>query len=407
MGRNEETDRSKRSGYLILAPWEVTAHGGVNGVIRNLTREMLHCERLNPLIVESYWRYKSPRWRTMEGIPIAALRLRSPLAERSQKFGLRNLVAYVLTLPVAAWRITRILREYRVTVINIHYPTLTALTFIILKRLALFSGTIICSLHGSDARWGLSLKGLRGRAWIYILHRSEKIVTVSQQLAELMVKEHPELSSKISVIHNGVNLEMFRNIARSEILENDNVVIISIASFDLVKGLDVLLYAFASVKNMRSNVRLLIVGESGQDDDFIHQLSERLDLEPFIDWNCDVAHKDIPELLALADIFVLPSRNEGFGLVLLEAGAVGLPVIATRVGGTPELINDGNNGLLVESEDSQAISRAILWALDNRGEAIEMGQKLYQTVCNNFTWKSVYRKYEMLVVREVADYFKV
>ena len=400
MSKNDDIGRSKLCGYLIVAPWEVAAHGGVNGVIRNLSREMQHSDCFTPLIVESSWRHKRPSWRTAEGIPVASLRLRSPLAESNKALGLRNLVAYVLTLPATAWQITRILKEYRVAVINIHYPTMMALTFVVLKHLGLFRGTIITSFHGSDARWGLSLDGLRGRVWISILHRSEKIVAVSQQLADMIIQKYPEILPKLCVIRNGVNLALFKDVKRKAILATKDVVIISIASFDLIKGLDVLLHAFAKVKDARSNVRLLIVGESGRDDEFLQKLSEKLELERYIDWYCDVSHGDIPGLLALGDIFVLPSRSEGFGLVLLEAGAVALPVIATRVGGTPELIRDGHNGLLVESEDSQALSRAILWDLDNRDLAIEMGQRLYELVYNEFTWKSVYWRYEHLVPQE-------
>jgi glycosyltransferase involved in cell wall biosynthesis len=309
-------------------------------------------------------------------------------------FGLRNLVAYAFTLPVTVWRIIRILKDYRVAVINVHYPTMTALTFIILKRIGFFTGTIITSFHGSDARWGLSLGGLRRSVWVSLLGRSDKIVAVSQQLADSIVIKYPELLTKLCVIRNGVDIALFKGVRRKERFAGEDVLIISIASFDLVKGIDVLLQAFASLRNERSNLRLLIVGESGRDDEFLHGLSRKLDLTEYVDWRCNVAHAEIPGLLARADIFVLPSRSEGFGLVLLEAGAIGLPVIATRVGGTPELIIDGHNGLLVDSEDPQAMSRAILWILDNRGLASEMGERLYQSVCDRFTWKAVYQRYE-------------
>lgn len=399
MDKRDKLERSQLRGYLIVAPWEVTTHGGVNGVIRNLSREMQYFDRFAPLIVECSWRHKRTSWRTDAGIPIASLRLRSPVAERKQALGLRNLVTYLITLPVITWQILQILKQYQVGVINIHYPGMTALTFIILKRLGLFRGTVILSFHGSDVRWGLSLKGLRRRLWTWTLNGADAMVAVSQQLANSIIEQFPCFKSKLSVVYNGVELKKFVGVREKAALSGEEVVLVSVASYDLIKGVDILLRAFSKIKPIYPNIRLSIIGESGNDDEFLQKLSRELGLASSVEWHTDVDHKDIPALLAVADIFVLASRSEAFGIVLLEAGASGLPVIATRVGGVPELIRDGYNGLLVDPVDPDALANAIIWAVNNRDLALDMSRKLSQLVTNSFTWECSYRRYEQLIHR--------
>ena len=95
--------------------------------------------------------------------------------------------------------------------------------------------------------------------------------------------------------------------------------------------------------------------------------------------------KDVLELMRKAFIFVLPSRWEGFGLVLLEAMSVGVPIIATKVGGIPEVIEDGKDGILVEPENPEELSNAILRLLDNKELRSLVSSNAYKKVKGEYS----------------------
>lgn len=124
-----------------------------------------------------------------------------------------------------------------------------------------------------------------------------------------------------------------------------------------IKGPEVLLEAMGQVWQHRSNIALVYVGKG----DLEKPLKARVrrmnvaDRVRFLGWRTD-----IPDLMHSFDMFVLPSRNEGMGRVIVEAMAAGLPVVANRTGGLPDLVSDGHNGLLVPPGDAASLGRAIL-----------------------------------------------
>ena len=94
---------------------------------------------------------------------------------------------------------------------------------------------------------------------------------------------------------------------------------------------------------------------------------------------------DVADLVAILDVVVLPSRSEGLPFALLEAMVLAKPVVATRVGGNPEVVEDGRTGLLVPPENSAALARAVLFLLDHPAEAAAMGQRGYLRVLRDFS----------------------
>ena len=105
---------------------------------------------------------------------------------------------------------------------------------------------------------------------------------------------------------------------------------------------------------------------------------------------------DIPELLRTMDIFVLPSLGEGISNTILEAMATGLPVVATQVGGNPELVENGVNGMLVPSSEPESLAAAVGWLVEHKQQADEMGQRGLSKVRQRFGWD-----------RTVSDYLSV
>ena len=392
-----EKENERPPGYLIVAPWEVKAHGGVNGVINNLVVQMQCSDQVAPIIIQNTWRCRKAEWTEIANAPAASLRLRSPAAPKGGWSSLWAFLVYVLTFPVVALEIFKIFKKYNVQTINIHYPGFNAITFVLVKRLGLFKGRLISSFHGSDLRWGISLVGINGLLWRTLLRNSDKITVVSHQLANILVARYPFLKDRVYVIHNGVDATKFELTRRHQVFHGTDALVISVASFDFVKGTDVLLRAVPVVLGRYPGTKFMLVGESGREDEFLRTLSKDLGVDASIDWYVDVPHEDIPILLSQADLFVLPSRDEGLGLALLEAGASGLPAIATRVGGNSEVVQDGSNGVLVPAENPAALAEAICWMFANRDRAIGMGNKFHQTVVDKFSWEAACRQYVELV----------
>jgi phosphatidylinositol alpha-1,6-mannosyltransferase len=163
------------------------------------------------------------------------------------------------------------------------------------------------------------------------------------------------------------------------------------------KGVDTVLRALPAIARAHDGVRYAIAGE-GPDRARLDALARTLGVEARIDWLGRVAHAELPQLYASADLFVLPSRSlpeqgdvEGFGLVLLEAQATGTPVVAARSGGMPDSLEEGQTGVLVEPSDPEALASAVIGLLSDRPRLARMGQAARARATTR-SWRAVARE---------------
>jgi len=201
-----------------------------------------------------------------------------------------------------------------------------------------------------------------------------------------------------TVIYNGINMDTFstmtqtrQDVRNSLNLTSDSVVCITVGRLVPVKGQIDLINAFPKIVAQHPNTHLLIVGEGELRDELVGQVNH-LNLSKsihFVGWR-----SDIPNLLGASDIFVLPSLNEGLGLVLIEAMAQHLPTIATHVGGVPEVVEDGKTGLLVTAQSPDALAKAINQLIASPTQRTEMGEAGYQRAITNFSIETTVEKTE-------------
>jgi glycosyltransferase involved in cell wall biosynthesis len=125
-----------------------------------------------------------------------------------------------------------------------------------------------------------------------------------------------------------------------------------------VKGVDILLKAWAKVQHSMPQTVLRLVGD-GPEMEALKSLAQELGITRFVEFRGAVSRERLAPLYRKAELVIMPSRSEGFPLTLLEAGACGALSLATRVGGTPEVIEDGRTGFLVEPESVDALAAAI------------------------------------------------
>ncbi len=242
--------------------------------------------------------------------------------------------------------------------------------------------------------------------WRYRLNRwthplADRIVCVSQQVADFVVGHANTPREKTVVIHNGVDLRAFhRSItvreARSSLgLPLDAAIAGTVTRLSPVKRLDVLIQAVGSLPDVHS----VIVGDGSQQAPLV-RMADQLDLGSRVHF---VGHQqDVRPWLAAFDVFVLPSDWEGMSNALLEAMAASLPVVATRVGGTPEVVVEGVTGLLVPPGDPRSLARAVHHLLSHPHVRREMGKAGRARVEQSFLIEQTVRDTEQLYTEMLA-----
>lgn len=229
----------------------------------------------------------------------------------------------------------------------------------------------------------------------FLIKYANKVVTVSDDIAIEMVKRGVP-KEKISVIDNGINLQRFSNQGSHETLKRSfgfnekSRIIGTVASLREGKGHIYFLEAAKSITSSFPDARFLIVGD-GRERDRLEKKTAELGLSEKVIFAG--SRKDIPEILSILDIFVLPSLKEGMPMALLEAMAAKRPVIATNVGAVPKVVVDKETGLLVEPRNPKALSATISELLVNKQTAARLGSKGYQKVENEFSAKTMATRY--------------
>ena len=182
--------------------------------------------------------------------------------------------------------------------------------------------------------------------------------------------------------------------------QKDDVVIMHVANLTPVKGHAHLLQAMARVLPECPKVKLVLVGEGplrGQ----LTEMVEQLNLTNHVVFLGK--REDARQLLNMADICVLPSLSEGMSNAILEYMVAGKPVVATNVGGNPELVQNGETGILVDKENSEQLAKALILLANAPYKRTEMGRNGYEKVKNKFTLPAMVSAYTDLFYRHDAE----
>lgn len=300
--------------------------------------------------------------------------------------------------PGAYFRLWRLLRRLRPTIV--HSRNLSAQEGAVIAALA----GVPWRVHGEHGR---DIHDLDGKTRKYLWLRRfcqpfvHRYIPLSQDLERWLHETVGVPSTKIVQLYNGVDSKRFHPpmagrgvLPRSGFVPQHGIVIGTVGRLEQVKDQLTLVRAFAELLRLAPAwadlVRLVLVGDG----------STRMRLETetaalgvadkvWITGNRD----DVPAMMAAMDIFVLPSVSEGISNTILEAMATGLPVIATRVGGNPELIQEGTTGLLVPPSDPLAMAKAILEYLEAPQLMLQHGEAGRQRVETMFSMQAMVARY--------------
>ncbi len=220
-----------------------------------------------------------------------------------------------------------------------------------------------------------------------------RYVTVSEDIARWLDTTIGIEPGKILCLHNGVDLSRFGSSGNPQ-SDDDRITFGTLGRQDPIKGLDVFIEAVSIVLGKRpefaDRVRVIMAGD-GLEGERCKELRDKLGLEHVIEFPGLIS--DVPKLLQEFDIFVQPSLNEGISNTMLEAMASGLPVVATRVGGNPELITDGVEGSLVAAGDAGALAHVIEQYLDSPSLCSEHGAAARERAANEFSIEAMVGRY--------------
>jgi glycosyltransferase involved in cell wall biosynthesis len=381
----------KRPVVLFVLPWSLRFIGGVNQVITNLAQQMRDAGRFEPLVLMADWDASEPVFEEIHGLRTVRWQVRP--YERTLGFKAR--LAYSLWERRFRKQFAHFCREQDVQAVNLHYPGGMAFTF---ERVLQATGShapLLLSFHGTDVSNLASLDAGRKDDWRRLLERCGAVVTCSQELGK-RIEAALDVALRYQVIYNGVDADTF---ARTVVAPRppERGLILHVGKFDHNKGQDVLIDAFARIADEFPGTVLRLVGGSGSHLDSLRAQAAHLDMAGRVEFLTDIPYADMPSHFAAATAFAFPSRQEAFGLVLLEAGACKLPVVASRVGGIPELIHDRSTGLLVEPGDAAALAQALRTLLSDPPLARQLGLRLSERVAADFSWANTRRRYEELI----------
>ena len=228
---------------------------------------------------------------------------------------------------------------------------------------------------------------------------SDRIVCVSENVAKYAEQTIHLPPEKLVVVPNGVDPNDYRSLPSKAEARNlsqlpDSALIIgAIGRMHRVKGLSILLRAFAQLAELHRTVHLLFVGE-GPDRQLLIDQAQDFGLNSKVTFLA--FQKDIPKLLPALDLFVSASLHEGMPNAILEAMAAGLPVVATDVGGTPEVVQDGQTGFLVPPGEYEALAISICKLLEDPDLRCRMGKEGKERVAKNFSIEQMTQQFEQL-----------
>ncbi|NLZ28640.1 MAG: glycosyltransferase family 4 protein [Firmicutes bacterium] len=230
-------------------------------------------------------------------------------------------------------------------------------------------------------------------------HWACRYITVSKALAGYLLKNTTIDEEKIEVIHNGINTAPFEQALQTNmpaartcldfIKKEGTVLVGTVARLAPQKGIRHLIQAAAILSGRHPHLRFVIIGD-GPMRGYLENLVQRLEMQGKVFFTGQM--EDVPSLMAMLDIFVLPSCSEGLSLTVMEALAALRPVVASHTGGVPEIISHDRTGKLVRPGDSHALARAIEELISDPDTAGRMAARGQARVKALFSREEMFRR---------------
>ncbi|GAA0459047.1 N-acetyl-alpha-D-glucosaminyl L-malate synthase BshA [Alkalibacillus silvisoli] len=290
-------------------------------------------------------------------------------------------------------KIAEVVDREKLDIIHAHYAVPHAICSLFAKQMASRDVKIVTTLHGTDITVLGADHSLKNMIR-FAIEQSDAVTAVSQSLKE-QTKDVFQIDTDIKVIHNFVDLRervpAFDQDLKERIgLSLEDKVVIHISNFRKVKRVEQVVETFAMVKD-KVKSKLLLVGD-GPEYGSVREKVIDLNLQQDVIF---LGRQDnIQDLLQISDVKLLLSEKESFGLVLLEAMSQGVPCVGTKIGGIPEVIEDGVNGFICPLGDLSCVAERVVRLLTDQNLWTELSKQSKSIVEKHFQTEQVVRRYE-------------
>jgi glycosyltransferase involved in cell wall biosynthesis len=279
-----------------------------------------------------------------------------------------------------AARVSEVIEKYGVDLIHAHFAYPEGLVGLLARKRT--GKPLIITIHGYDillertvgygVRINKRIDAIIGR----VLNRADAVVAASQATFNEASKIVNRVN-KVQLIPNGIDTERFRPNLNCVFLKRKLgieglTIVFTLRTHEPRYGLEYLIRAAQIITREKDDV-VFIIGGDGSLRSYHQELATKLGVKEKIVFTGKIPQSEVPYYYAMSDMVVVPSLQEGFGLVVSEAMACGKPVIGTKVGGIPDQLIDGYNGFLVPPRNPEEIARKILLLVDHPEEAKHMG----------------------------------
>lgn len=306
---------------------------------------------------------------------------------------------YDLTL---ASKMAEIVKREKIELLHVHYAVPHAICAYLAKQMVGDDLKIITTLHGTDITV-LGYDPTLSEIIRFGIEQSDTVTAVSNNLVS-QTKELLQTKKQIDTVYNFVDERIYHRKQLGELkkaygIKEDEKVIVHISNFRPVKRISDVIRSFALIRK-KVKVKLLLIGD-GPERTIAGRLASELGI-------CeDVlflgSQNQVADFLAISDLKLLLSEKESFGLVALEAMACEVPVIATNIGGIPEVVVDGETGYLCELGDVVAVANKAIELLLDDEKRIQMGKRARERVDSHFSFEQIVSQYEDIYERTLRQ----
>jgi teichuronic acid biosynthesis glycosyltransferase TuaC len=307
-------------------------------------------------------------------------------------------LAVALSLFYALVKLYQVIKEQQVDIIHAHW--VVPMGFVASLAKVVTGIPLVITMHGRDVYFKPEDGYIVPALWYvkpflrFAFRQADRLVAVSQDCYN-----HARLAGapagKMQVIYNGTDLNRFfpsedatNELRRRYRIATDAKLVLSVRSLLFRKGLDVLVRAMSRVLEVEPLALLLLVGE-GPERENLTALRDGLGLQDKVLFAGHVPNAELAPYENACDLFVIPSRQESFGIAAIEAMACGKPVIGTAVGGLNEIIDDYRTGVLVEPDNIQQLADAIIRVLADKELAASLSRNALRKVEADYSWLNV------------------
>jgi glycosyltransferase involved in cell wall biosynthesis len=308
---------------------------------------------------------------------------------------IKGFLRWLLLVPVTVFRLFRFVRDEHIDLIHTTYHS----EYFYLRIMRWFGGPrYLLTFHGSDIAYFDEIPTPHRIFCRFVVGGASKHTAVSRGLAEIAETRFPQLAPVIA-IWNGIARSPLDTI----VTENKRPIpyfghdeyVVCVGSLTPTKGQDILIRSWATINQTHPNLKLLLIG-TGSSLAHYQSLAHELRCSDSIAFLGGLANHDVLPIIAGALALVLPSRSEGLGYVLLEAGITGTAVVASRVGGIPEIVIPEITGLLVTPENEGELSSALLRLFDDTSLRQRLAHNLRAHVLTNFSAEAMAARYRLV-----------